>query len=180
MSKSDNKSNHHLLCNHSTAYCIWSVFHSKFPAAISLASIQRNVAKKTRRTRSSIEIRDWRNDSPNAIGCIPMLFLSLSLSKYMFHITKSFYLYVYILIHIYMIHMYEYMNIYLYVYIYIYIYSWHSKCNRLHYLRDAEIRLSVPEILNSKKFLTKPHSNKEILTDRTKKLCNGTGKNCVL
>ena len=53
-----------------TPYCIWSVIQSQSPILISLVSFQRNVAKETKRTRQSIEIRERRNDTPNAIGCI--------------------------------------------------------------------------------------------------------------
>jgi len=41
-----------------TACCIWSVISSQSPISISLVSFQRNVAKKTSRTRLSIVIRD--------------------------------------------------------------------------------------------------------------------------
>jgi len=48
-------------------------FHPKLQSqsqiSISLVSFQRNVAKETQRTRLSIEIRDWRNDTRIIIGC---------------------------------------------------------------------------------------------------------------
>jgi len=53
-----------------TPYCIWSVIQSRSPISISLVSFQRNAAKETWRTRSSIEIWDSRNDTPNATGCM--------------------------------------------------------------------------------------------------------------
>jgi len=53
-----------------TAYCICSVIWSRSPISISLVSFQRNVAKETHRTRFLIEIRNWVNGTPNAIGCI--------------------------------------------------------------------------------------------------------------
>jgi len=52
-----------------TAYCIWSVILSQSPISISHVSFQRNVVKETRRPRSSIEIWDRKNDTPNVIGC---------------------------------------------------------------------------------------------------------------
>jgi len=52
-----------------TAYCICSVNQSYSPVSIPLVSLQRNVVKETWRTRSSIVIWEWRNDTLNAIGC---------------------------------------------------------------------------------------------------------------
>jgi len=51
------------------AICIWSVMRSQSPISIALVSFQRNVVKKTRRTRSSIEMCEWRNDTSNAMCC---------------------------------------------------------------------------------------------------------------
>ena len=51
-----------------TANCIWSVIQSQSPISILLVSFRRNVAKETWKTRSSIEIWERRNNTPNAIG----------------------------------------------------------------------------------------------------------------
>jgi len=53
---------------HYVAYCVWSVIQSQSPISISLVSFQRHVACETKRTRTTIENWEWRNDTPNAIG----------------------------------------------------------------------------------------------------------------
>jgi len=52
------------------ACCIWSVNQPQSSISISCVSFQRNLAKETYRTRSTIEIWEWRNDTPIAIGCM--------------------------------------------------------------------------------------------------------------
>ena len=52
------------------ACCIWSVIQPQSSISISCVSFQRNLAKETYRTRSTIEIWEWRNDTPIAIGCM--------------------------------------------------------------------------------------------------------------
>ena len=64
----------------STAYCIWSLIDSQSPISISLVSYQRNVVKEAWRTRFSIEIWEWRNDTPNAIGCTCIVMVCSELS----------------------------------------------------------------------------------------------------
>ena len=73
------ESSHTSECTAITADCIWSVISCQTPISISLVSFRRNVVKETSRTRSSIEIWEWRNKTPNAIGCTPP---NVSLSPY--------------------------------------------------------------------------------------------------
>jgi len=56
-------------CNRCIVYCICSVIWSQSPIAHPLVSFQGDVAKETSRTRWSIGIREWRNDTSNANGC---------------------------------------------------------------------------------------------------------------
>jgi len=67
----------HVSYEHDTAYCIWSDSQSESPISISLVSFQRNVVKETWRTRLLIEICEWRNDTPDALGCTSQRGLSL-------------------------------------------------------------------------------------------------------
>jgi len=62
------------------------------PISISLVSFQRNVAKEAQRTRTSIEIWDWRNDTRNAIGCsmIGLLNCSYDTSRICTHMIIAY------------------------------------------------------------------------------------------
>ena len=78
-----------------------------------MVSFQRNVAKEALRTRSSIEIWDWRNDTPNATGCTRTLrkkediYVPARRQKENIYIPNARtwrqkeYIYVYIYIHVY-------------------------------------------------------------------------------
>jgi len=59
-----------------TTYCLWSVIQCQSPFSISILNLlglfSTEREKETQRTRTSIEIWDWRNDTRNAIGCSMM------------------------------------------------------------------------------------------------------------
>ena len=69
VSDTQEKRNSTLISCTSTAYCICNGIEFQCPISISLVSFQRNVVKETYRTRSSNQIWEWTNDTPNAIGC---------------------------------------------------------------------------------------------------------------
>ena len=113
-----------------TAYCIWSVIQSQSPISILLVSFPRNVAKETQTNRSSNDIWERSNDTPNATGCTCFVYTYVNtyiVCKWCIHIYTFWYAFsandtcVFIHFHMYT-HTFSANDMCIYTFSYVYIY----------------------------------------------------------